>query len=145
MTIATWPAELPRPERETWSRTSQDVRRQRQNDTGPTLPGRPRFSSAAKLVSLSVFLNRDQKAVFDNFFELDTKRGSLLFWMPDPTTDGWGLYNSDGSPLLISGGPQDGQPILLAARWLCSFGKELPSEAVSGTFFRMSFSVTVMP
>jgi len=145
MTIATWPSELPKPDRDTWSRTDQDARRNRQSETGPPLPGRPRYSNAAKLVSLSLYLDRNEKAVFDNFFEFETRRGSLLFWMPDPTTDGWRLFHSDGSPILISGGTNDGEPLLLAARWLCSFGKTLPSEAVVGTRFRISFSVTVMP
>lgn len=145
MTIAIWPASLPKPERSTWQATSQDVRRERQAETGPTMPGRPRFSNAAKLVSLSILVSRDLKAVFDNFHEFDTRKGTRLFWMPDPTTDGWGLFDSNGQPLLISGGADDGKPILLAARWLCSFGKTMPSEAVVGGEFRISFSVMVMP
>lgn len=68
-----------------------------------------------------------------------------LFWMPDPTTDGWPLLTSDGKPMLIAGGPQDGLPILMAGRWLVTFGKNLPAETVIGVDFRMSFGVEVMP
>jgi hypothetical protein len=145
MTIAVWPSQLPRPERSTWQSQAQDVRRERQNDTGPSLPGRARFSNAAKLVTLSVVLTHDQRSIFDNFFERDTRRGTLMFWMPDPTTDGWGLFDSDGQPLLIAGGSDDNAPILLASQWLCSFGKTTPSESIQGIEFRKSFNVMVMP
>ncbi|WP_440411157.1 hypothetical protein [Neorhizobium petrolearium] len=144
MTIAVWPSELPRPERNTWNARPQDARQKRQSDAGPP-SWRLKFSNAAKMVSLSLLLTRDQNAVFDNFYQYETKKGSLLFWMPDPTTDGWALLTDDGSPLLISGGAQDGLPILLSAQWLCSFGDELPNETVQGIHFRRTFGVVVIP
>jgi hypothetical protein len=68
--IATWPTDLPRPERSTWSAQLQDGRRKKQGDTGPAGFG-GRFSSVAEKVSLSLLLTRDQKAVFDNFYRVD--------------------------------------------------------------------------
>lgn len=139
MTYAVWPTSLPRPERNTWQSQPQDARLKRQSDAGP--PGfRRRFSQAAKTVTLSVLLSRNQKAVFDRFFEADTRGGSLLFWMPDPTTDGWPMLTADGVPVLNGAG----QPVLLSARWLCLFDA-MPAEAIVGIEFRKSFSVVVMP
>ncbi|MBT9382230.1 hypothetical protein KM176_00010 [Pseudooceanicola sp. CBS1P-1] len=138
--ILDWPTELPRPERNTWSATHQDARRKRQNDAGP--PGYSRrFSSVAKLVSLSVILDRNQKAIFDLFFEEDCGYGTALFHMPDPTTDGWALLTSDGVPLLTG----DGQPLLMSKIWLCAWGDDVPKETIQGTEFRKTFSVVVMP
>lgn len=144
MTVAVWPSSLPKPDRDTWNAQPQDARLKRQSEAGPPT-WRRRFSNAAKMVSLSVLLDRDQNAIFENFYLYDTKQGSLLFWMPDPTTDGWFLYTDDGSPLLISGGDNDGAPILLGAQWLCSFGDTLPNETVVGIRFRRTFSVVVIP
>tara|TARA_R110000868_G_scaffold368852_1_gene631976 strand:- start:1627 stop:2046 length:420 start_codon:yes stop_codon:yes gene_type:complete len=138
--IATWPTDLPRPERNTWSAQLQDGRRKKQGDTGPAGFG-GRFSSVASSVSLSVLLTRDQKAVFDNFYRDDCNLGTRLFRMPDPTTDGWGLLTSEGVPLLTD----DGAPILLAKIWLCTWGETTPTETVQGTEFRKSFSIQVMP
>ena len=140
MTIATWPEELPKPERSTWSAQPQEARLRRQSDTG-TGGSRLRFSNVAKAVTLSVLLDADQRSIFDGFFEHDTKKGTRPFRMPDPTTDGWALRASDGSLLLTS----DGQPILMAAVWLCQFGDQLPSETIVGREFRKTFQVLVMP
>lgn len=138
--IPVWPSELPKPERNTWQKSPMEARLKRRNDAGP--PGyRRRFSSVAKSVNLSILVDRNGKAIFDNFFEQDTAFGSKPFTMPDPTTDGWALLTSEGAPLLTS----EGVPILLAARWLCLFGDQQPSEAIVGVGFRISFSVAVMP
>jgi hypothetical protein len=144
MTILTWP-DLPNPERDTWTRQRQDARLKRISDAGPPA-WRRRFSNAAQMVSLSVVLDRDQNAIFDNFYRFDTREGSSLFWMPDPTTDGVALLTSNGAPVLIAGGAQDGQPLVLGALWLCSFGEQVPTEAIVGAFhFRRTFAVVVMP
>jgi hypothetical protein len=140
MTIPTWPSELPRPERDTWQKTPQEARLKRNNDSGPP-SYRRRFSSVAKSVNLSILVGRGQKAVFDRFFDDTTAGGSLPFYMPDPTTDGWKLLTADGRSLLTS----DGRQILLAARWLCLFGESLPTETIVGIEFRLTFSISVMP
>ena len=137
--IMTWPTTLPRPERSSWQLTSQDARRKRQSDAGPPAYRR-RFSSAAKLVTLSVLLTRNQRQVFDQFFHGDCGEGSSLFHMPDPTTDGWRLLASDGRPLLSLG-----TPLLLSGIWLCAWGDQLPTESIQGTEFRKSFSIVVLP
>lgn len=138
--IHDWPSDLPRPERSTWQLTPQDARRKTQSEAGPPRYRR-RFSSAAKMVTLSVILSRNGKAIFDRFFHEDCAEGAHLFYMPDPTTEGWPLLAANGSPLLTS----DGAPILLGGRWLCAWGDQLPTETVQGVEFKKTFSVVVMP
>lgn len=140
MTIPTWPASLPKPERKPWSRSPFEARIKRQPEAGP--PGyRRRFSSVAESVALSIVVSRAGKAVFDQFYEETTAFGGTPFYMPDPTTDGWALLDGAGNPMLTEGG----QPILLSAIWLCLFGDDLPKESIEGVNFRMAFSVVVMP
>lgn len=140
MTILTWPSQLPRPERDTWNLTRQDARRKLRSDAGPPRYRR-RMSAVAKLVSLSILVSRDGKAVFDRFYDDETEHGSLLFWMPDPTTAGWALLGDNGVPILAN----KDQFLLLSGRWLCAWGDQPPSETVVGVEFRISFSVVVMP
>ena len=138
--ILTWPANLPRPNRDGYQRKRQDGRRATQPDAGP-MRFRRRYSNVATEVQLQLTLTRPEKAVFDRFFEDDTAGGAHLFWMPDPTTDGWQLLTHDDQPILT----HTGEPILIAASWLCSFGAETPTEVVEGTRFRISFPILVMP
>lgn len=138
--IPIWPAGLPKPDRETWQRTPQEARIKRQNQNGP--PGyRRRFSSAAQMVTLSLTLTRADAALFDEFFFSSTEQGSLPFWMPDPTRDGWALMAAGGGALIT----HDGRQILIGAWWLCIFGDSLPTEAIVGGEFRKTFSVVVLP
>ncbi|AMY72321.1 hypothetical protein [Frigidibacter mobilis] len=83
---------------------------------------------------------RSQKATFDSFFS-DQAMGTNLFWMPDPTTDGWPMLTADGAPVLTA----EGAPVLLSAQWLCLFGDAMPTETILGVRFQISFSVSVMP
>jgi hypothetical protein len=140
MTYPVWPDDLRRFEREGWQIQPQNARQRRQSDAGP--PGwRRRFSAVARTVSLSLILTRNEKAVFDRFYSKDCAEGARLFWMPDMSTDGWPLLDSAGVPLL-----SNGVPILLSARWLCSFGEEPPVETiVEQVKFRKIFTVVVMP
>ncbi|MCW5711261.1 hypothetical protein [Shinella sp.] len=140
MTILTWPSQLPRPERDTWNLTRQDARRKLRSDTGPPRYRR-RMSAVAKLVSLSMMVSRDGKAIFDRFYDHETENGTLLFRMPDPTTDGWALLTENDVPILAN----DNQYLLLSETWLCAWGDQPPSETVVGVEFRISFSVVVMP
>jgi hypothetical protein len=141
MSIQTWPTSLPRPERKSWQRSSQDARLKRQPMAGaPSY--RSKYSRAAELVVLSVVLDRNQKAIFDNFHRYDCSDGVALFWMPDPTTDGWPLLHSNGTPLLTS----EGLPLLMSKKWLCAWGDEMPVESIIGQVqFRKSFSIVVVP
>lgn len=139
MTLA-WPDELPRPLRDSWNRSPQDARQKRPTEAGP--PGfRRRFSSAAKLVSMAVELDKNQQMIFWRFYEEDTAMGSLPFTMADPTTDGWPMLDGAGNPMLTD----EGMPILLSAQWLCLFGEQVPTESLKGVRFRIAFSVAVMP
>lgn len=136
-----WPAELPRPERDSWQNQLQDSRQKRVSEAGP--PGwARRFSSAARLVTLSLILSRNQKAIFDRFYEQDCAGGVRLFWMPDPTTDGWEMLSATGETLLDGAGNR----LLLSARWLCRFGDQVPVESIAGQVeFRKRFNVVVLP
>nr|WP_319388197.1 hypothetical protein [uncultured Cohaesibacter sp.] len=140
MTIPSWPSELPKPTRNGYQAQRGDPRLPKNRSTGPK-GWRRRWTAVSKPVSLSVQLGRSQKAVFDKFYDEDTKDGTLFFWMPDPVTDGWPLLTSDGSPMLMS----DGTPLLMAALWLCKWGEATPVERIVGTEFTISFSVEVMP
>ena len=139
--IATWPATLPRPERETWSVQPMEARRKRQSDAGPPAYRR-RFSSVPTTVPMSLILSRSLREVFDRFFEIDCAQGSLMFRMPAPTTDGWAVLTEGGLPVLTAGGA----PLLLSAVWLCAWGDQLPAESFLGQVeFRKTFSVVVLP
>lgn len=140
MSVLVWPAELPKPERNTYQSQFQDPRQKRPRDDGPP-SYRRRFSKAARLVSMSVLLTRAQKARFDDFLVVDTKMGSLPFTMPDPTKDGWALLDEAGAPVL----DDQGAPVLLSGEWLCKFGDAMPTETVIGIEFRISFPIVVMP
>lgn len=140
MSVPTWPAALPRPRRSGWQAQFADPRLKRQADTG--MPGaRRRWSKAARQVSLTLTVTRDERAVFDRFFEHELKHGSKPFRMPDPTTDGWAMLAGDGTPLLTP----HGQPLLLSGSWLCVFGEEMPSETIEGVRFTLSLNIWVMP
>lgn len=138
--IASWPTELPPPERNTWSRVPQEARIKRSSDAGPPR-WRRRMSAAAETIELSLLLSRDLAARFDRFYDEDTAKGSILFWMPDPTRQGWSLIGEDGQQLISDWD----QPLLLAAAWLCSFGDHLPTETIVGVNMRKTFSIVVMP
>lgn len=141
MTTPVWPDTLPRPERQSWQSQLQDARQKRQSEAGP--PGyRRRFSSVARLIQLSVVLDRTQRTVFDQFYEETCAFGSSFFYMPDPTTDGWPLTTEAGEPLLTGAG----EPLLASARWLCLWGDSVPVETIVGQIeFRKAFSIVVMP
>lgn len=139
--IPEWPPGLTRFERAGWQSQPQDARRRSQTDVGP-----PRFrrrsSSAARMVGLSLITSRDERAVFDAFYEDTCVQGSLVFRMPDPATDGWQILDDAGAPLLTG----TGAPFLLSAYWLCAWGDQPPVETLDGDVeFRKEFQVWVLP
>lgn len=141
MSIPVWPAGLVRFERPGWQVQPQEARQRRSNDAGPP-SYRRRFSSVGKAVSLSLICTRNEKAIFDRFFEEDCRRGGREFWMPDPTTQGWPMLTSDGRPIMVA----PGVPLLLSERWLCAWGDPPPTEAMHQQVqFRKSFTVWVLP
>ncbi|MGR3273382.1 hypothetical protein DU478_17430 [Thalassococcus profundi] len=139
MTVLDWPATLPRPLRSGYQGQLVDPRLAKNAEVGP--PGyRRRYSSVPRTVAMSVVVSRSQKAEFEQFHVETLRHGTLPFWMPDPTTDGWALLTDTGAPLLTSAGA----PVSLAARWLCLFGTP-PSETLRGQSFTLSFNISVMP
>lgn len=137
----TWPDTLPKPTRNSWQVQLMDARRKTQPDQGPP-SYRRKFSSVPKMVSLSVVLDRSQRAIFDHFYEQECGHGVHLFEMIDPSTDGWKLLTTDGQQLLTS----DGTPISLTSTWLCRFGEPVPVETIhSQVRFTKAFNIVVMP
>lgn len=135
-----WPETLNRFERPGWQVQPQEARIRRPNEAGPP-SYRRRFSSVARGVALSLVLTRNEKAIFDQFYEVTCAHGTREFRMPDPTTHGWKLLSSDGIPLL--NGATD---LLLSERWLCVFGDPPPTETIVGDLrFRKTFNVWVLP
>lgn len=140
MTLPSWPAALPRPNRQGYQASIDDPRLARAREAGP--PGyRRRWSSVARQVALVIDLSRTKKAVFDQFYEITTGFGSMPFWMPDPVTDGWPMLSAGGLPVLTG----DGAPLLMSGQWLCLFGATPPVETILALEFRIAFSVSVMP
>ena len=140
MSLAVWPADLPKPQRDGFQVQIADPRKRKAAETGP--PGyRRRWSSVARNVALSIDVTRSGKAVFDTFYDDETRMGSLPFQMPDPLTDGWALLDATGKAVLT----EEGAPILLSEQWLCLFGDETPVQSARGNRFVIAFSVTVMP
>jgi hypothetical protein len=138
--IQTWPTELPIPNRQNYNHGRADARLKTKNDAGPH---RYRLMSSAVTdpVQLVMTLDRDQKEIFDRFYVKDTARGSLPFWMPDPTTDGWQINDENG--VLLT--DENDEPLLFSELWLCMFGDTTPSEVINGLRFDFSFSVGIMP
>ncbi|APE43659.1 hypothetical protein BOO69_09705 [Sulfitobacter alexandrii] len=139
MTLPLWPAALPDPLRAAYLSQRQDIRLRRAANGPPSF--RRRYSSNAELVTLGIEVTRTGKALFDQFYDLDTRQGTLPFKMPDPATDGRPLLTEGGLPLLT----ETGAPILVSASWLCVFGEPVPSERIVGGRFEITFNVAVMP
>lgn len=140
MTLAAFPAELSVHMRESLALRDGETRRLFQPEAAPLAP-RSRYSSAAQSFTITLVLDRNELAIFDNFFAVTVRQGALPFLMADPYTDGWALLDADGEPFLTA----EGEPILLAATWVCLFGGGLPERRNMGGYFTVSFTLAVMP
>lgn len=140
MSLPVFPASLDRPLRDNFNQGLGDNRRMFAPEAGPLVP-RPRFSRVADPVSMMLDVSRQQRAVFEQFWADDTRRGSLPFLMPDPGTDGWPLLDANGAPMLTAGG----QPILLAKTWVCMFSDQVPAITAYGNRWRIAFGIGVLP
>jgi hypothetical protein len=138
--IPSWPSELPRPFRDAWQAQQADPRRKRASDAGPPRYAR-RFSAVPETIALRVALDRHQKSVFDQFIEQTLKHGSMPFYMPDFTTDGWPLHDEEGTQLL----DENDVPLLVSAQMLCLLGDGMPVETLTGMTFFKSFTVVRLP
>lgn len=141
MSYPVWPEELVQFERSGWQSQRQDGRRRSQSEAGPP-SFRRRFSSTARRVDLTLAVDANGRQIFDRFYDDDCAGGVGYFWMPDPSRHGLRLLSATGASLLTA----DGRPILIASRWLCTWGDEPPVESIVGDIiFRIGFSVWVMP
>lgn len=139
MSVAHWPESLPPVLRAPFNASRMEGRRRKSSEGVPAY--KRRFSRTALRVVLGIEATAAQRAVFHAFFDDDTAGGSLPFVLPDPTLDGQRLLTGSGDVLLHS----NGQPLLIAANWLCLFGDELPQEQIVGGRFAITFSVWVLP
>lgn len=141
MSYPSWPTDLPRPRRDGYAAQRSDNRRYRPTEQGPP-EFRRRRTLDTRRVSLSISVDRSQKAVFDTFFEETTIDGTEYFWMPDWVSDGWPLFTPDGFPLLTP----DGAPLLMSSALLCCWAREsMPQETLRGMTFLIVFEVEVLP
>lgn len=138
--IADWPSELPLPSRKKYQHGRTEARLNTKMDAGVERT-RLLSSNVADPVAWSITVDRNGKAIFDTFFKETTKRGSILFWIADPTTDGWAILDENNVPLLDG----DDTPLLFSETWLCKFGDQMPVETVLGVEFEISFTLSVMP
>jgi hypothetical protein len=141
MTIPFWPDPLPRPLRQGWQRTLQDGRQSTKNDAGPPRVRR-QYSSAVSPIAMTIDVSLADRERFNRFWEIDTKGGSLPFWIIDPTLDGVALMD-DASTIITD---DTGAPILVEAWWLVLFDTQSPpAETVMGVRYRINFGLMVMP
>lgn len=136
-----YPPALPRPERANYQHVMADPRDVTRNDAGPEGFYR-RFSAVADAIDMSTVLTRAELGALQHFTLYTVRQGTVPFLMPDPETHGWPALLPDGSPMLLP----DGSPALMAATWLCQFGKgRLPAWVPLGNRFRVSFQILVLP
>lgn len=140
MTIPVYPTSLPPPLKEGYQVARGDGRVVVRQDAGP--PNiRRRYSAVPKLVTFRTRLTRSQLAVFDTFYDVETKQGTLPFTMPDPGTDGYPLQDENGAPLL----DEEDNPIILSSTWLCLFGEQLPVVTPADMMWDLAFTLIVLP
>jgi hypothetical protein len=102
-----------------------------------------RATSAAPMpVAVSLTLNTDQAALFEQFYEVNLNGGVEPFTLPDKRYDGQPLLDSSGNPLLDG----SGNPLLISASWLARIADATPQQsAVSGTVYRYSLQLEILP
>ena len=138
-TMPVLPAELRYPLEQGYQFARGEGRRLPAPDAGPPLSA-PRQTLVADRVQLTLQLSRAELAIFDNFHLVTLKRGVWPFSMPNPETDGWPLLDDEYQPIL----DDEGEPIGLTETWTAMIGSQ-PSRSVTGTYFRVSFDLWIMP
>lgn len=141
MTLPSWPSDLPPPLRSSLGVQRMDNRRFREGDTMPPRMGR-KATLSARMIQMTVILDRERLAILDRFYEDDLARGTLPFWMPDPVWDAVPLLDETGAPIL----DEADRPILHTRIMLCQWGYDPPVEGpLKGTEMPVSFTVFDMP
>jgi len=141
MTVPSWPAEMPYPQRTSYRSQRFDARRKTTFDAGP--PGRSRrFSAVGRTIALTFRLTALRAAVFERFYVDTCAEGSLPFWMPDYMVDGIPLLTETGAQLL----DENGVPLLCSKIMLVAWGDETPTQSNVKLLERdVSFEVIELP
>lgn len=142
MSVPAWPPDLPqRFQRDGYSEAAADGRIRQKMEAGPPKVRR-RTSAAVRPVSASVVVDDDGLARFNRFWEEEVAQGSLPFWLPAQSLDGFELGTADGDTLLAD----DGTPIVIVAWWLAIFGEGAPKTVQADPCsWRISFDIEVLP
>jgi hypothetical protein len=125
--------------RDNFTRTSRDARLRTKMDTGPDKM-RVRGSSIGAPFQGSIICTTAQLARFDNFWEVDTKRGILPFWKRDPVYDGEIITDVDGVPIT----DESGNVLTVNAWMLVRFGENPPTTVPDGMEWRVSFDLEIL-
>jgi hypothetical protein len=137
---ALWPPALPAPLRADLSRSYVETRIRKQVDAGP--PGyRRRYSLMPMTYQLSIAVGMDGVAIFDEFYIVTLKNGTLPFVMDQPELIGAVLRDEDGRPVLGMDGKQI--PLDIGATFV--FGDGLPVTIPWGVGFKISFEAILLP
>ncbi len=141
MTIPTWPAELPQYIRvEGFSLGVKDTRLSSKPSVGPPKVRR-RSSSAVKPFTGGFMLTSDQWRRLEEFWDSDTKGGSLPFLMRDTLSNSVALQTESGEGIQT----ELGVAITFASWWLVLFSSPPTLGAVTGELFQVDLSLSIMP
>lgn len=140
MTVAIWPAELPRPRREGYQQQLAENRLSTKRDAGPNAVRR-RASSASNTVAVVFDVSADGRARFLRFWHEEIAEGASVFLMPDPTWTGVDLSDETGAVLVTD----DGTIIGAEDWWLVLAGEQPPVETVIGVRYRIQMQLEVLP
>lgn len=142
MTVPFWPSDLPqRMLQEGYSEGSRDGRLFQAMEKGPPKVRR-RTRLAIKPVQMTTIVDFDGKARLERFFEEETGGGSLPFFFPDQSADGFGISDDLGGALLTV----DDEPLIIESWWLVMFAEEPPTyPPEGGLYFKPTFSLVILP
>ncbi len=144
MTVPVWPSSLPSSmNREGFAHQRGDGRLRSQTDVGPGKTRR-RFTAVARPLVGTMWMTRVQLQRFDDWWDVDTKGGSLPFMFPATGKHGFPMRSDDGS-LLLSG---DGRPLLISAWWLVMFSTQSdPPQAssLSDELWPVTLNLEILP
>lgn len=144
MAYVSWPDDLPIfVQRENFRVQREEGRLRSPTDFGPGKVRR-RSSSTVRTITPRIWMTRAQLERFDEFWQVDTKGGSLFFWFPEPGRHGFPMRGLGGGILLTA----DGVPLLISAWVLVRFSADAEPPAIgtiSDDLWPVDFSLDIMP